>query len=168
MPHPDAEPIALLHRLDGPESLEFPPGYDHAGTRARFDRLVARLDAAFATRCLADREAQDASLHGWVEVPADATGSGEPIVVSVSDFGSMAVIAAENPGVHLDTAEAVEAGALTAEDLATVERVLTELGYVVLPERVLTRPYDGVGVPLISYYGEDRPCDWWIRFFDYL
>ncbi|NGN68779.1 hypothetical protein G5C51_33420 [Streptomyces sp. A7024] len=167
MAHTHAELIDLLHRLDHPEMLEYPPGYDPVRTRARFDRLVARLDADFATRCHADRNVQDASLHARVDVPAGATGRGVAIVVSVSNFGSMAVIAAENPGVYLDTADAVAEGALNIEDLATAERALTELDYVVLPESLLTRPYDGVSV-LTSYYGEGRPCDWWIRYFDYL
>jgi len=167
MLHTDAELIALLHRLDDPQALELPPGYDHIETRARFDRLVAGLDTAFSTQCQADRNVQDASLHGRVEIPPAATGLGEQIVVSVSNFGSMAAIAAENPGIYLDTTEAVEEGALAADDLTTVERVLVRLGYVVLPERLLTRPYDGVSA-LASYYGEGQPCDWWIRYFDYL
>ncbi|SFE26414.1 hypothetical protein SAMN05216251_102312 [Actinacidiphila alni] len=168
MPNTDAELVALLHRLDDPESLEHPRGYDHTATRARFDRLAAGLDAAFGTRCPADREVQDASLHGRVDVPAGATASGVPIVVSVSNFGAMAVISAENPGVHLDTDEAVAAGALNAGDLAAVESVLAEQGYRVLPERLLTRPYDGAGAVLLAYGGAGRPCDWWVRFFDYL
>ncbi|WP_035847157.1 hypothetical protein [Kitasatospora azatica] len=168
MLHTDAELISLLHRVDDPESLECPPGYNHTETRALFDCLVDRLDTAFATRCMADRSVQDASLHARVEVPAAATKIGEGIVVSVSNFGLMAVVAAENPGVYLDTTEAVEEAALHADDLAAVERALIELGYVVLPERLLTRPYNGVSAPLLSYYGEGRPCDWWIRYFDYL
>ncbi|MFJ5922796.1 hypothetical protein ACIQF6_09335 [Kitasatospora sp. NPDC092948] len=168
MTHTDAELIALLHRLDDPDSAEYPPGYDNSATRARFDRLVSRLDSDFATRCRADRNVQDAGLHARADVPAAATRLGVKIVVSVSNFGSMAVVAAENPGEFLDTAEAVDEGALHVDDLATVERALTELGYVVLPERLLTRPYDGVRERLASYYGEGRPCDWWIRYFDYL
>ncbi|MFI9783464.1 hypothetical protein ACIHEI_08155 [Kitasatospora sp. NPDC051984] len=164
----EADLIALLRRLDAPESPEFPPGYDHRATRALFDRLVERLEADFAAPCWADRHVQDASLHGRVEIPASATKLGEQIVVSVSNFGSMAVIAAENPGVHTDTAEAVEEGALAPADLEAVERALTELGYVVLPEELLTRPYDGVNEGFASYYGDGLPCEWWIRYFDYL
>lgn len=54
----DADLIALLRRLDDPQLLEYPRGYDHAATRALFERLVARLDADFTTRCRAGRHLQ--------------------------------------------------------------------------------------------------------------
>ncbi|MFP8942846.1 hypothetical protein ACLIYM_15630 [Streptomyces fenghuangensis] len=166
MTYSDADLIALLHRLDDPVLVERPPGYDHAATRALFEQLVARLAADFSTRCTADRQVQDASLHARVEVPAGATACGERIVVSVSNFGSMAVVAAENPGVYSDTDEAVEAGALDANDLRRAERALTDLGYVPIPERLLTRPYDGLS-PLATYRPGHR-IDWWDRYFDYI
>ncbi|MFC7973973.1 hypothetical protein ACFUT3_01755 [Streptomyces cinereoruber] len=166
MTYTDADLTALLHRLDDPELVEHPPGYDHAATRALFERLVARLDADFDTRCTADHQVQDASLHARVEVPTEATVCGERIVVSVSNFGSMAVVAAENPGVYSDTEEAAEAGALDITDLRKVERALTSLGYVLIPERLLTRPYDGLS-PLASYRPGER-VDWWARYFDYI
>ncbi|MGW1012544.1 hypothetical protein ACWD4X_21230 [Streptomyces termitum] len=166
MTYSRAELIALLRRLDDPVFLEHPRGYDHAATRALFERLVARLDADFDTRCEADRGVQDASLHATAAVPAKAAAAGERITVSVSNFGSMAVVAAEWPGVYDDTGEAVEAGALDAADLRKVERALTELGYVPVPESLLTRPYDGPG-PLAPHRLGDR-ADWWIRYFDYL
>jgi hypothetical protein len=166
MTYSDADLNALLHRLDDPELMEHPPGYDHAATRALFEQLVARLDADFDTRCTADRQVQDASLHARVEVPAETTACGERIVISVSNFGSMAVVAAENPGVYFDTDEAVKAGALDVTDLRRVERALTDLGYVPIPERLLTRPYDGLS-PLATYRPGER-VDWWIRYFDYI
>ncbi|MGW2479668.1 hypothetical protein ACWCWQ_07595 [Streptomyces sp. NPDC001571] len=118
--------------------------------RALFERLVVRLDSDFNTRCTADRQVQDASLHARVEVLAEATTCVERIVVSVSNFGSMAVVAAENPGAYFDTEEAVEADALDVADLRRTERALTDLGYVPIPERLLTRPYDGLS-PLANY-----------------
>ncbi|MCS0637552.1 hypothetical protein NX801_18160 [Streptomyces sp. LP05-1] len=62
----------------------------------------------------------DASLHARVEMSAEATACGERIVVSVGNFGSMAVVAAENPGACSGTEEAVEAGALDVTDLRRV------------------------------------------------
>ncbi|MFI5533019.1 hypothetical protein ACIA8O_31225 [Kitasatospora sp. NPDC051853] len=155
----DDDLTALLGQYDEPEHLEVPSGYHHARTRALFERLVAGLESSFGSRCEVDRQVQDAAFHGRLDVPGEATVAGERIVVKVSNFGSMAVIAAENPGIHLDTGEAVEAGALDPADLARVEEVLAELGYVVLPERLLWRRYDGV-VPGLE--------TWWNRYFDYL
>ncbi|MDT0463210.1 hypothetical protein [Streptomyces gibsoniae] len=167
MTYSHAELVALLHRLDDPVFVERPRGYDHAATRAVFEQLVARLDAAFDTRCRVDRQVQDASLHARVEVPGEATTCQEQIVVSVSNFGSMAVVAAENPGVYDDTDEAVEAAVLDADDLRSIERALADLGYVLIPERLLTRPYDGVS-PLATYRPAEPRPDWWIRYFDYI
>lgn len=97
-------------------------------------------------------------------MPVEATACGEQVVVSVSNFGSMAVVAAENPGVYSDTDEAVEEGALDVSDLRRVEGALTDLGYVTIPERLLTRPYDGLS-PLATCRPGER-VDWWIRYFD--
>ncbi|MFF2651651.1 hypothetical protein [Streptomyces sp. NPDC058045] len=166
MAYSEVELEVLLHRLDDPVLMERPPGYDHAATRALFERLVARLEEDFGTRCTADRQVQDASLHARVEVPAQAAACGERITVSVSNFGSMAVVAAENPGVYSDNEEAVQAGALAADDLRRVERAIADLGYVPIPERLLTRPYDGPS-PLARYRPGGR-VDWWVRYFDYL
>jgi hypothetical protein len=155
----------LLHQYDEAGGLEHPPRYDHRETRTAFNALVDRLDADFSTSCEADRHVQDASLHGRIEIPVEAVGGAAQIVVSVSNFGSMAVISAENPGAYLDLAEALADGAITGQDLRTVRRALDELGYRVIPEELLTRPYDGssgLGYP------PDRQWSWWIRFFDYL
>ncbi|MEU8007585.1 hypothetical protein AB0B66_41050 [Catellatospora sp. NPDC049111] len=44
----------------------------------------------------------DASLHGRIEVPAALTATGSRLVVSISNFGGMAVLAVDNPGVWTD------------------------------------------------------------------
>ncbi|WP_020387742.1 hypothetical protein [Kribbella catacumbae] len=167
----------LLHQYDEAGGLEHPPFYNHRKTRAAFNALVDRLDADFATSCRADRDVQDASLHGRIEIPVEAlhartpphhpgqAGGAAQIVVSVSNFGSMAVISAENPGAYLDLTEALADDAITGPDLKTVRRALDELGYRVIPEELLTRPYDGISE---LGYPPDRQPDWWIRFFDYL
>jgi hypothetical protein len=155
----------LLHEHDEAGGLEHPAFYNHRKTRAAFNALVERLDADFSTSCRADRDIEDASLHGRIEIPVEAVGGAAQLVVSVSNFGSMAVVSAENPGAYLDLTEALADDAITGTDLKTVRRALDELGYRVIPEELLTRPYDGVSD---LGYPPDRQPDWWIRFFDYL
>jgi hypothetical protein len=152
----------LLRTLDDPDHLKTPAGYDFDATRARFERLVQRLDTAFDCRSDADRSVQDASLHARVVVPAEATATGERVVVCVSNFGSLATVSLENPGAY-GTAELETL--LTEEDAARVHGALDDLDYVVVPEEPLWRDYDGPST--ISFLGEP-PQTWWVRFFDYL
>jgi hypothetical protein len=147
----------LLRSLDDPDRLEFPAGYRHRDARARFERLAHRLDNDFACRCRVDRDVQDAGLHGRVEVPADFTATGSPLVVSVSNFGGLAVVSVDNPGVWTD-AEAAEL--LHRDDARRVRATLEELGYTLIPEEPLWRAYDGV-------FGPGR-ATWWARYFAYL
>lgn len=88
----------LLRSLDDPEHLEFPAGYDHDETRNRFGELVDRLDTAFSCTCQAERHVEDASYHGRVDIPAAATATGSQLVIVVSNFGGLAVVAVDNPG----------------------------------------------------------------------
>lgn len=92
----------LLHSLDDPNHLETPRGYDHRRERAGFDRLAQGLEAGFGCRFNIDRDVQDASLHGRIDVPAAATATGHRLVVSVSNFGGLAVLSVDNPGVWSD------------------------------------------------------------------
>ena len=165
--HVDDDLRAALHRFDEAGGLERPTGYDHAAVRTAFNALVARLDTEFETTCRADREIEDASLHGRIEIPVEALDGPAQLVVSVSNFGSMAVVSAENPGAYLDLTEALTDGAVDRQDLHALQRILAELGYLEIPEELLTRPYDGIG-ELAAHYPPDAPPDWWIRFFDYL
>lgn len=153
---------ALLRALDDPEHLEFPENFDHDATREKFERLVTALGAAFGCAVDADRGVQDASLHAIVGVPAEATSTGERLVLRISNFGSLATLSIGNPG-SLDTEEMETL--LDAEDADSVYRVLDDLGYVVVPEAPLWVPYDGPSQ--ISLPGEARGT-WWVRFFDYL
>jgi hypothetical protein len=52
-------------------------------------------------------------------------------------------------------------------DRDRVETALVGSGYVVLPEDVLWRPYDGSNEALRRFYDERHPS-WFIRFFDYI
>jgi hypothetical protein len=61
--------------------------------------LVDRLEAAFSCTCQADRHIEDASHHGRVEIPAAAAATRSQLVIVVSNFGGLAVVAIDNPGV---------------------------------------------------------------------
>ncbi|MFF2353550.1 hypothetical protein ACFVVL_27665 [Kitasatospora sp. NPDC058115] len=160
----EADLLALLRELDDPGWLEWPQDYDRGESAARLGTLVARLEGAFATRCTVEPDTQDSSEYGRVTVPGEATVCGTRIVVCVSKFGSLALICADNPGAFLGIDEAQAEGELAGADLAKVDRALTELGYVVVPEELLEIDYDGPS-RLPSYV--QRPS-WWNRFFGYL
>ncbi|GAB2589522.1 hypothetical protein [Microlunatus antarcticus] len=152
----------VLRRLDDPDHLEWPADFDFAATRARFERLVSGLDAAFGCRCDADRSVQDASLHAQVAIPAGATVTGERLVVCVSNFGSLATVSVVNPGVF---DEEEHEALLDAEDARRIHDVLDDLGYVVVPEAPLWQTYDG---PSRITVDPSYPASWWTRYFDYL
>ncbi|MGI5238589.1 hypothetical protein [Dactylosporangium sp. CA-139066] len=158
----DAQLWHLLHALDDRDHVEIPDGYDHRRTRDRFERLAQRLDADFGCQCHVDRDVQDASLHGRIDIAASVTATGRPLVVSVSNFGSLAVLSVDNPGVWTDT-EATEL--LHTDDADRVQTALADLGYILIPEEPLWEPYDGVCDPGIFAPSE---ATWWIRYFDYI
>ncbi|CAN3984735.1 hypothetical protein [Kitasatospora purpeofusca] len=159
----EADLLALLRELDDPGWLERPQDYDRGGTAARFGTLAARLEGDFTTHCTTEPDTQDSSEYGRVTVPGEATVCGTRIVVSVSKFGSLALVCADNPGAFLGTDDAQAEGELDGADLAKVERALAELGYVTIPEELLETDYDGPS-RLPSFV--QRPS-WWNRFFGY-
>jgi hypothetical protein len=72
------------------------------------------------------------------------------------------MVAADNPGAFFGTVDACAEGELYVGDLEKVERALVGLGYVVIPEELLTKRYDGVA--RLSSHGSGSPS-WWDRFF---
>ena len=154
----------LLRSLDDPERLEFPAGYDHSKARSRFNQLVDRLDAAFSCACRADRHVQDASHHGRIGIPAEATAPGAQLVIVVSNFGDMAVVAVGLPGAWTQGETSV---LLDPDDAERTRAALEGLGYTIVAEEPLWEPYDGDG-PLQQYYPAEHPATWWTRYFDYL
>ncbi|MGW4231812.1 hypothetical protein ACWEF9_21375 [Streptomyces sp. NPDC004980] len=68
--------LTLLGRLDDPEWLEQPRNYRRSTLSEHFERLVARLENDFTTRCHAEQDTQDSSEYGRIVVPAEATGRG--------------------------------------------------------------------------------------------
>ncbi|MFF7251163.1 hypothetical protein ACFZBU_45775 [Embleya sp. NPDC008237] len=162
MVNDDVAVIALLRRLDDADHPTGPREYDEGKISAVLDRLVSRLEADFATPCPAQRYHRNTVEYARVVVPGEATVCGERIVVSVSNFGSLAMVAAENPGAYLGTDDAREEGALDPGDLATVERALVDIGYVVVSEELLHTRYDG---PAPLRKDERWPPTWWNRYF---
>ena len=158
----DPQLSQLLHALDDPDNLEVPANYDHRRARARFEQLVQRLNAGFDCQTQVDRDVQDASLHGRVDIPATATATGRALVVNISNFGNLAVLSVDNPGVWTD-AEAADL--LHPGDAERVHTTLADLGYTLIPEQPLREPYSGVWEP--GTFGPSR-ATWWIRYFDYL
>lgn len=162
MPLDAAQLPQLLHALDDPHGLEFPAGYDHHRTRVRFEQLVQRLNADFECECHVDRDVQDASLHGRVEIPAAAAATGRPLIVSISNFGELAVLSVDSPGVWTD---AEVANLLQPGDADRADGALADIGYTLIPEEPLWKRYNGAWDP--SVFGPSE-ATWWIRYFDYL
>ncbi|NEB00336.1 hypothetical protein [Streptomyces sp. SID13726] len=164
MPLDDQRMWALLRELDDPDHMEFPRGYDHTATRARFDRLAAGLDRCFRCACSVDRGVQDASHHGTILVPAAATDSGDHISVTVSNFGDLVAVTLGNPGSYGEEEEDL---LLERTDRQRLDAELGALGYVTVSEHLLRARYDGVS-RLAASYPAAYPPTWWTRFFDYL
>lgn len=159
--------MALLRSLDWAEGVEYPPGYDHAATRERFEELVRKLGDAFACKCTADRGIQDSTRHADAEIPPQVTQCGVQLTVSISNFGGLAVVSAERPGVYLDLDEAQALGAVHPADRGKVESVLLDLGYTIIPESLLHETYNGVN-PVFLNLPSKYPATWWLRYFDYV
>lgn len=160
MPADDAQLWQLLHSLDDPDNLEFPANYNHRRARARFNQLAERLNRDFGCQCWVDGEVQDASFHGRIDIPAAATATGERLVIVISNFGDLAVLALENPGVW-DDEEAAQV--LQPNDTTRIRKALDDLGYTLIPEGPLWKRYDGPAGTLTA-----PDATWWTRYFDYL
>ncbi|AQY20423.1 hypothetical protein T261_04733 [Streptomyces lydicus] len=161
-----AEALREADRLAGPDHLEFPDTFDVPRELSRLRAPVERLNSEFSCRCQVSEGIQDASFLATVGIPAAATQASEGIAIRLSNFGGLAVVAAEGFGIYDDLDEAQAHGALTEADRRKAECAVTELRYVPIPEPLLHRPYDGVtGLP--SFYPHET-VTWWTRFFDYL
>lgn len=160
----DAELMKLLRDLDDPQSAQWPREFSPDQAAAPFDRLRSRLEAAFEAGCPAEQgeDIQDSSRYGRIEVPAEATVCGTRILVVVSNFGPLAVVAADDPGAFLGTADAEEQGELDPGDLAKARRSLAAAGYVAVPEELLNTRYDGTAD--LPWTGNDQPT-WGERYF---
>jgi hypothetical protein len=54
------------------------------------------------------------------------------------------------------------------QDASWSRAALEDLGYTIVPEEPLWRPYDGTSRWFERFYSKESPPTWWIRFFDYL
>ncbi|WP_050592803.1 hypothetical protein [Salinispora pacifica] len=158
----DASLMEMLRYLDDPESPEAPADYSLTKAAASFDRLALQIESRFSVVCKIDRRIQDSAQHGRIEVPARATICGTRIVVLVSKFSPLAMVAADNPGVFLGTDEARTEGKFDMIDLDKTEQALARSGYLSIPEEILTERYDGP--TLLQFHGSGEPS-WWDRFF---
>jgi hypothetical protein len=158
----DANLMAVLRRLDDPNGLEFPAGYGRTELAASFSTLVADIDARFSTSCTIEQDIQDSAQYGRIEVPQEATVCGTRIVVLVSKFEPLAMVAADNPGAFLGTDDARAEGELDAGDLEKITQALVGSGYLVVPEELLMTRYDGAAS--LRFHGSYEPY-WWDRFF---
>ena len=158
----DANLMDILRRLDDPEWLEFPAGYRGTEDEASFIRLAVQIDSHFSTRCEIDRDIQDSAQYGRIEVPGEAAVCGTRLVVLVSKFKPLAMVAADNPGAFLSTDEARAEGELDESDLEKLEQALAGSGYVAIPEELLAKRYDGA--TRLRFHGSGEPS-WWDRYF---
>ncbi|MGF6888283.1 hypothetical protein ABIA39_003080 [Nocardia sp. GAS34] len=159
----DAKLMEILRGLDDPEAPEWPVGYNDAELAASVGRPAAHLGSVFSTHCAIEPD-QDSAEYCRVVVPGPATVCGTRIVVLVSNFSPLVMVAVENPGAFLGIDDARAEGGLDAGDLDTVQRVLAESGWVVIPEELLAHRYDGP--TLMPFSGSAEPS-WWDRFFGF-
>ncbi|WP_234317395.1 hypothetical protein [Streptomyces sp. NRRL WC-3744] len=164
--HDDDLTWTLFHSLDrlpGPHHLEHPDGFDRARAGLRAARLRDRLTRDFGRPCRLDEGVQDASFSFSVDIPAEATGAGVLLAVRLSNYGDLAVVTPPAPGSHDDLDDAVRDRALSEADRDRITAALSDLGYRLVPPRLLHRPYDGV-----TWLADESHATWWTRFFDHL
>jgi len=99
---------------------------------------------------------EDSAELGRIVIPETVLDSPARIVISISDFGRMAIVALENPAAWSD-AETAEL--MADSDRTRIENALGRLGYIHISEDPLDDPYDGEF---------DWPSTWRDRFFEYI
>jgi hypothetical protein len=153
---------------------EVPQNFDRAAAQARFDMLAERLSDIYHVRLVAGTgPQQDAACFGEIGIAAKHTKTSAthpvfqfPLTVIVSNFGNLVTyhhaLVAHNPPGDPSTLDVPERPPVHPDDQRRVEEVLTALGYVVVPKRVLNARYDGPNA------GPTSDMTWYTRFFDYL
>lgn len=153
-----SETMSLLHSLDDPDPrcTEMPSDFNYRAEHKRFKLLVEVIDAAFSCSCNWDDRGQDTTELGRIVIPEDVLDSPVRIVISISNFGRMAIVTLENPSTRSDE-ETKELMAVS--DRTRIENALGSLGYTYISEDPLDTPYDGE---------LDWPATWRFRFFEYV
>ncbi|MEV5254410.1 hypothetical protein AB0K98_21865 [Streptomyces werraensis] len=170
----------LLRVYDDPRHLDAPRDHDAEATVRRFTRLAEALQGRFGPSCRTGLF-QDASVHGVVRVPTEATGFGRALWVELSNFGRFVTAGTgsgwDAPGAATD---------LPAEYVTWLDAVCAAAGCVFVPVDLLLEPYDGpsptwadedealvraleaAGEPVDDEDGEDRTPVWADRYFQWV
>ncbi|MEV5265160.1 hypothetical protein [Streptomyces werraensis] len=170
----------LLRVYDDPRHLDAPRDHDAEATVRRFTRLAEALEGRFGPSCRTGLF-QDASVHGVVRVPTEATGLGRALWVELSNFGRFVTAGTASgwdaPGAATD---------LPAEYVTWLDGVCAAAGCVFVPLDLLLEPYDGpsptwadedealvraleaAGEPVDDEDGEDRTPVWADRYFQWV
>ncbi|MEV5155319.1 hypothetical protein AB0K81_25835 [Streptomyces werraensis] len=165
---------------DDPRHLDAPRDHDAEATVRRFTRLAEALEGRFGPSCRTGLF-QDASVHGVVRVPTEATGFGRALWVELSNFGRFVTAGTgsgwDAPGAATD---------LPAEYVTWLDAVCAAAGCVFVPLDLLLEPYDGpsptwadedealvraleaAGEPVDDEDGEDRTPVWADRYFQWV
>ncbi|MCX5065476.1 hypothetical protein OOJ91_06240 [Micromonospora lupini] len=143
------------------DGLEVPRHFDLAATQGRFDRLAERLSEAYGCRCDVWL-AQDSACFGSIWIPSEVSRSRTKrtriplsLTVSVSNFGGLAACGSSAPWGHKPH--------LHPDDRARIEEALDGLDYLLVPEHILSAPYDG---PNGWVFGSTNDATWSVRFFE--
>ncbi|MFJ6685885.1 hypothetical protein [Streptomyces werraensis] len=165
---------------DDPRHLDAPRDHDAEATVGRFTRLAEALEGRFGPSCRTGLF-QDASVHGVVRVPTEATGFGLALWVELSNFGRFVTAGTgsgwDAPGAATD---------LPAEYVTWLDAVCAAAGCVFVPLDLLLEPYDGpsptwadedealvraleaAGEPVDDEDGENRTPVWADRYFQWV
>lgn len=142
--------------------MEFLDGFNHQRANDRAAALAERLEGEFGCPCPVDGM-QDAAGYFAVRVPREVTEAGWPITVWLSNYGDLASISPPS-GFPDRVSETFAEGSVSGADRLRVEASLSDLGYVLVPQRLLKNPYDGIHTDWL--WGSEP--NWWIRFFYHL
>ena len=152
------ETMRLLRSLDDPDPrhTEVPANFRRRTEHRRFKLLAEAIDEEFSCSCEHDDRMEDTAELGRIEIPEAVLDSPARVVMSISNFGRMTIVALENPAAWSD-AETAELMAVS--DRTRIEDALGRLGYIHVSEDPLDDPYDGE---------LDWPSTWRDRFFEYI
>jgi len=139
-----------------PRHTEVPANFRYRTEHKRFKLLAEAIDEEFSCSCEHDDRMEDTAELGRIEIPEAVLDSPARIVMSISNFGRMTIVALENPAAWSD-AETAELMAVS--DRTRIEDALGRLGYIHVSEDPLDEPYDGE---------LDWPSTWRDRFFEYI
>ena len=131
----------------------------------RLFAVSTRRSNANALLTLGFEDSKTRSFYGTIRVPSEATVSGAPIVIRVSNYGVLAVYDLDLFGAY-DAAE--REVLLDGSDRSRVEAALLETRHDVVPTDLLWNTYDGTNDYWQRHFPNERPPTWFTRFFDWV